>query len=57
MFDVLPKAFAEMPAGRLVGTLFFVLLVFAALTPSIAALEPVIAYLQQRFIKRPQLLH
>jgi len=48
VFEVLPKAFAEMPAGRLVGSLFFLLLVFAALTPSIAALEPLVAYLQQR---------
>jgi NSS family neurotransmitter:Na+ symporter len=48
VFDVLPKAFAEMPAGRLVGSLFFLLLVFAALTPSIAALEPVVAHLSQR---------
>ncbi len=48
VFDVLPKAFAEMPAGRLVGSLFFLLLVFAALTPSIAALEPTIAHLLQR---------
>ena len=48
VFDVLPKAFAAMPAGRLVGSLFFLLLVFAALTPSIASLEPLVAYLQQR---------
>jgi NSS family neurotransmitter:Na+ symporter len=48
VFDVLPKAFAEMPAGRLIGSLFFLLLVFAALTPSIAILEPVVAYLMQR---------
>jgi NSS family neurotransmitter:Na+ symporter len=48
VFDVLPKAFAEMPAGRLIGSLFFLLLVFAALTPSIAALEPVIAHVLQR---------
>lgn len=48
VFEVLPKAFAEMPGGRLVGSLFFLLLVFAALTPSIAALEPVIAHLIQR---------
>jgi NSS family neurotransmitter:Na+ symporter len=48
VFEVLPKAFAEMPAGRLVGGLFFLLLVFAALTPSIASLEPLVAYLQQR---------
>jgi NSS family neurotransmitter:Na+ symporter len=48
VFDVLPKAFAEMPAGRLVGSLFFLLLVFAALTPSIAALEPTVAHVLQR---------
>ena len=48
VFDVLPKAFAEMPAGRLVGTLFFLLLVFAALTPSIASLEPTVAHVLQR---------
>jgi len=48
VFDVLPKAFAEMPAGRLIGSLFFLLLVFAALTPSIAALEPVVAHVRQR---------
>ena len=48
VFDVLPKAFAEMPGGRLIGSLFFLLLVFAALTPSIAILEPVVAYLMQR---------
>lgn len=47
VFDVLASVFAEMPGGRLVGTLFFLLLVFAALTPSLACLEPVIAWLQQ----------
>lgn len=49
VFEVLPAAFAEMPGGRLVGTLFFVLLALAALTPSIAALEPVVAWLASRF--------
>ena len=48
VFRVLPTAFAEMPAGRLVGGLFFLLLVFAALTPSLAGIEPVVAWLQQR---------
>lgn len=48
VFDVLSAAFAEMPSGRIVGSLFFLLLVFAALTPSIACLEPVVAWLQQR---------
>lgn len=49
VFDVLPTVFAEMPGGRLIGSLFFVLLVFAALTPSLAGLEPVVAWLQHRF--------
>lgn len=48
VFDVLATIFAEMPAGRLIGTLFYLLLVFAALTPSIAGLEPVVAWLEQR---------
>jgi NSS family neurotransmitter:Na+ symporter len=48
VFDVLPRAFAEMPGGRLVGTLFFILLVLAALMPSVALLEPAVAWLIQR---------
>lgn len=48
VFEVLPRAFAEMPAGRLIGTLFFLLLVLAALMPSIACLEPTVAWLIQR---------
>jgi neurotransmitter:Na+ symporter, NSS family len=48
VFDVLATVFAEMPAGRLVGTLFFVLLVFAAVTPSVAGFEPAVTWLQQR---------
>jgi neurotransmitter:Na+ symporter, NSS family len=49
VFDVLPRVFSEMPGGRLIGTLFFVLLVLAALMPSIALLEPSVAWLIQRF--------
>jgi NSS family neurotransmitter:Na+ symporter len=49
VFDVLATVFAEMPGGRLVGTLFFLLLVFAALTPSIAGLEPLVEWLEQRW--------
>jgi NSS family neurotransmitter:Na+ symporter len=48
VFDVLATVFAEMPGGRLMGTLFFMLLVLAALTPTIAGFEPTIAWLQQR---------
>lgn len=49
VFDVLPTVFAEMPGGRMLGTLFFVLLVFAAFTPTIAILEPVIAWFIERW--------
>ncbi len=54
VFEVLPTAFAEMPGGRLIGTLFFVLLALSALTPSIAGLEPLVAWLEQRArLRRP----
>ena len=49
VFEVLPRVFTEMPAGRPIGTLFFLLLVLAALMPSIASLEPTVAWLVQRF--------
>lgn len=48
VFNVLPIAFAEMPAGRLIGTLFFLLLLLSALTPTLAGIEPLVAWLQQR---------
>lgn len=48
VFNVLPTVFVEMPAGQLVGTLFFLLLILAALTPTIAGMEPMVAWLQQR---------
>ena len=49
VFDVLPRVFTEMPGGRLIGSLFFLLLVLAATTPSIALLEPVAAWVMSRF--------
>jgi NSS family neurotransmitter:Na+ symporter len=55
VFNVLPVAFSEMPGGRLVGSLFFLLLILAALTPSIAGLEPMVAWLaQHRGLSRPK---
>lgn len=48
VFNVLPTAFAEMPGGRIIGTLFFVLLVLAALTPTIAGMEPLVAWFERR---------
>jgi NSS family neurotransmitter:Na+ symporter len=48
VFNVLPTTFAVMPGGRVFGTLFFLLLVLAALTPSIAGIEPTVAWMQER---------
>ena len=54
IFVTLPVAFGQMPAGTLVGTLFFILLTFAALSTSIGMLEPVVSWLvEHRDFKRP----
>ena len=45
VFTSLPVAFAQMPAGSALATLFFALLTFAALTSSISTLEIPTAYL------------
>lgn len=47
IFATLPIAFGQMPAGTLVGTLFFVLLNLAALTSSIGLLEVVVSWLTE----------
>lgn len=52
VFNVLPAAFALMPGGQVFGTLFFLLLVVAALTPAMAGLEPPIAWCEQRLRMR-----
>jgi neurotransmitter:Na+ symporter, NSS family len=55
VFNVLPAAFWEMPGGRVVGSLFFIFLILAALTPSLAGLEPMVAWLaQRRGMSRPK---
>ena len=48
-FIVMPSIFIGMPGGALVGTFFYVLLAFAALTSSIAGLDPAGAWLMERF--------
>jgi neurotransmitter:Na+ symporter, NSS family len=45
IFKTLPIAFGQMDAGMLIGTLFFILLVFAAWTSSISLIEPAVAWL------------
>lgn len=54
-FKSLPLAFSQMPGGIFFGTLFFVLLTFAAWTSAISLVEPVVAYLvENRGMSRPQ---
>jgi len=45
VFKTLPIAFGQMPGGLLFGTLFFVLLSFAAWTSAISLLEPAVTWL------------
>lgn len=47
IFRTLPLAFSQMPGGAFAGTLFFVLLVFAAWTSAISLLEPAVAWLEE----------
>lgn len=44
LFQTLPLAFSQMPGGLFFGTLFFVLVAFAALSSAISIAEPVIAW-------------
>lgn len=48
MFEVLPTAFSQMPAGVFIGSLFFLLLLFAAWTSSVSLAEPLVAMLTER---------
>lgn len=47
IFQTLPIAFGAMPGGAFFGSLFFVLVFFAALTSSIALIEPTVAWLTE----------
>lgn len=44
IFITLPKVFASMPMGNMFGIIFFVLVLFAALTSTISLLEVVVSY-------------
>lgn len=48
IFQTLPIAFGQMPGGVLFGTLFFVLLVVAAVTSAISLLEPVVEWFEEQ---------
>jgi SNF family Na+-dependent transporter len=46
-FVALPNVFALMPAGRVFGFLWFVMLFLAAITSSLSMLQPVIAFFEE----------
>ncbi|MFN3983914.1 MAG: sodium-dependent transporter [Rhodocyclaceae bacterium] len=48
IFVTLPLAFGSITGGTLLGTLFFLLLTFAALTSAISLLEPVVELIEER---------
>ncbi|MFW6278229.1 MAG: sodium-dependent transporter [Halorhodospira sp.] len=55
VFVALSYGFGQMPLGALFGTLFFLLLSFAALTSAISIMEPATAYLvENRGWQRPK---
>ncbi len=55
IFQTLPIAFGNMFGGWLFGLLFFVLLVFAALSSSISLIEPAVAWLvENKDMSRPK---
>lgn len=49
VFTTLPIAFGQMTGGLFIGTMFFVLLVFAAWTSAISLIEPAVAWLVEKF--------
>ncbi len=54
IFQTLPVAFAGMPGGVLLGTLFFVMLSLAAITTGFGMIEPVVAWMSRStFMSRP----
>lgn len=48
MFETLPKVFHNMGIGTAIGALFFVLVLFAALTSSISLMETIVSFLQDK---------
>lgn len=49
IFQTLPLAFGHMPYGNFIGTIFFIMLVFAAFTSAISLLEPTVAWVMKQF--------
>ena len=49
MFITLPKVFDSMPGGTIIGAVFFLLVLFAALTSAISLMETVVSIFVDRF--------
>ena len=49
MFVTLPKVFGGMKGGAVIGTVFFLLVLFAALTSSISLMETVVSIVRDKF--------
>ncbi len=49
MFMTLPKVFASMKFGGVIGTIFFMLVFFAALTSAISLMETIVSVFMDRF--------
>lgn len=49
MFITLPKVFHSMPMGGVIGTAFFILVFFAALTSAISLMETIVSILMDKF--------
>ncbi len=49
MFVTLPKVFESMAGGAIIGTVFFILVLFAALTSSISLMETVVSIFMDKF--------
>lgn len=49
MFMTLPKVFASMKLGGIIGTIFFVLVFFAALTSAISLMETIVSIFRDKF--------
>lgn len=49
MFITLPKVFNDMTLGGVIGAVFFLLVLFAALTSSISLMETNVSILRDKF--------
>lgn len=49
MFVTLPKVFESMPGGAIIGTVFFLMVLFAALTSSISLMETIVSIVMDKF--------